>query len=265
MSSITMKDACHVARGFHGEMREMNKGQTYYRAVIMKAAIQNAVRFWQWDTSDLRWKDDIRKDVFLYMSTRYDEVPFMNYQQRQANLMYDFRLVTRYLTSDPRKREFIAGKNIRIGDELIWVDPDLVYQCGDEIELIWIKTGKSTYTNGHSQKSNERELQLWAGIKYGRQLGGKNIKASYYYLRKTTDYEDWARNDPSFFGNGGNVVRITDLYEGKPNELDIQMKALEDAYQFGYEPEEIDDAECENCPIYDLCKFQLPPTRLEQN
>jgi hypothetical protein len=175
----------------------------------------------------------------------------------------DNNRVMRYLKGESRKIFFPKGGTVQVGNRSYTVKPDAAAECGNQIELIIFKIGKPTTTQKGRGNAFQRDMQLYAMILYGRQLGYSNITASFYYLKKTGETEDWSSCDQNFFGGGGNIVQINDLYFGEPNDLDKKMEELIQKNEEGLAVEDQEEATCEYCKYYDICKYTLPPTRLE--
>ena len=252
MSHLTEADACKKSRAFKAPMGGDEKAENYFRSVICKDTIKNALIY------------NIRdpKAVMQYMMTRFPECGFRNYQQMRQNLLWDHFRVMRYLKSEGRKPSFPREDTVDIGDRQYKVKVDVAFECGKQVNLVLFKIGKPTMTQTGRNNEFARDLQLYAMVLYGRKLGYENITASIYFLKKDTDQSRMAACDPTFFG-GGNVVEITDIYNGVPNELDEKMAKKIAILKEGIEPEKQKEATCEMCEKYDLCKYALPPVRAE--
>ena len=263
MSTLTEADACKAARNFDYEVHDSTQPINYFRAAIIKSAIKWALILGKYNPKDLKEAKKNKLEVLGYMHSRYPECGFRNYQQKQQLLLMDNNRVMRYLKGESRRMIFPKGSTVRIGNRSYTVKPDVAAECGNQIELIMFKIGKPTTTQTGRGNAFQRDMQLYAMILYGRQLGYSNITASFYYLKKTGETEDWASCDQNFFGGGGNIVQKTDLYFGEPNDLDKEMAALIQRNENGFEADEQDEKTCDYCRYYDICKYTLPPTRLE--
>ena len=252
MSRLTEADACMVSRDFAFVPKESAQPENYFRTIIIRDTIRYALIY------------SVREPapVMEYMQSRYAECGFKNYQQKQAQLLWDHRRVMRYLKSEPRRPSFPAARAVRIGSAKYDVRVDAVFECGDQAELVVFKAGKPTMTRTGRGNAFQRDLQLYAMQLYGRQLGYKNITASFYFLRKDTDAPYWNKCEQNFFGNGGNVIQLKDLYDGEENELDRRMLPLVKKNEYGISGEEQDEKTCRYCDKYDICKYTLPPARL---
>ena len=198
-----------------------------------------------------------------YMQSRFPECGFKNYQQMQQQLLWDHRRVMRYLKGENRRPSFPKALPVRIGNRVYDVHCDAAFECGDQVELVIFKVGKPTMTQTGRGNAFQRDMQLYALQLYGRELGFKNITSSFYFLRKSSDTSYWNQCEQSFFGSGDNIIQITDLYDGVENELDRRMLPLIAKNDSGIAEEDQEESTCEYCDKYDICKYTLPPVRLE--
>ena len=262
VSSLNYANACKKHRNFPIPLTENNQGENYYRSIVIKDTIKNALKI-----MNRTGKMPTRKDVMQYMSSRYCECGFKNYQQKQETLIWDGNRTMRYLRSEYRVVTFPKGRNVMVGGKKIFVKVDAAFPCGDTVTLVLFKIGKP---NGMTQtgRNNDfaRDLQLYSMILYGRKLGYKNITACFYFLRKDSDTSNWSACEQNFFGGGGNVIEMNDLYDGsgEPNGLDLEMQEKINLNDEGIEPEEIKEEHCSYCPLYQVCKYTLPPIKAEQ-
>lgn len=252
MSKLTEASACRKSRGFSFVPREGAQPENYFRTVIVKDTIRNALIY---NVRDPR-------EVMQYMQGRYPECGFKNYQQMQQQLLWDHHRVMRYLKGESRKPSFPKGMPVKIGSKEYDVRCDVAFECGDQVELIIFKVGKPTMTQTGRGNAFQRDMQLYALQLYGRELGFKNITASFYFLRKSTDTSYWNQCEQNFFGSGDNIIQITDLYDGVPNELDRRMLPLITRNDSGIAAEDQEESTCEYCDKYDICRYTLPPARL---
>lgn len=260
MSTLTDSDCCtkkaELDRLFEGmPIRDTEKGQIYYRTIILKDTIKNALR------------NQIRdpKDIMQYMASRYPEIGYENYQQQQARLLFDHKRVMRYLNAEQRFPSFPKGKNIAVGCKTKFVHPDIVFDCGPSAEAVWYKMRQNrNMTQNPKKPTFDRYMQLYAGILYLREQGYKNIKASYYYLEKTTDRYNFNECDQSFFGSADNIITTEDIYLGSPTELDEEMKPYLTMMEEGVDPASLDEKKCRYCIFHEMCGFTRPPQKGEE-
>lgn len=258
--SLTKRAACHRARSFSAPQAAVNRniGSAGARTTAIRAVIRYA----------LERQDKKRSDIAWFLSNRYRAAGFATEEQKRQVLLSDLTVVMRYLRDEYRMPEFpdpadvmmtasdgrTVKKNVRV---------DAAFTCGSQVDLVVYKIGKATMTQSGEKGAFERDLKLYAMVLYGRLLGYRQITASLYYLRKNLDGTPGA--DPSFFGGGGNILTLSDVYTGSPNELDRQMDPLIQEYLDGYEPEEMSEKEdCIYCPYAALCTYQKPPARIEE-
>lgn len=258
ISSLNMTDLCHKKRiydeAFEGEsFKNTAKGTQYYRVMIVKSTIKYAL------IHGLTGKHADRKAVMNYMITRYPECEYQVYQQQQEILLHDHQRIMRYLKEEVRKPSFPAGKDIQIGDEVKFIHPDVVFACGDQAEAVWYKTRQNkAWSQTPKKPTFDRFMQLYAGVLYLRELGYKNIKASYYFLEKKSDRPNWYDCDQSFFGDTDNIITTSDIWEGNPNELDKQMQPYLQMIKDGVSSEALDEKDCMFCDCKQFCKYTLP-------
>ena len=254
-SKLTEADACVKSREFQVDLHENTQPENYFRAAIINSTIRAA----------LIYNERKPEAIMQYMKSRYPECGFKNYQQMQQQLLWDHRRVMRYLKAENRKPSFPKGMKVMVGDMPYIVKPHVAFECGTQVELVIFKIGKPTMTQTGRGNAFQRDLQLYAMVLYGRQLGFKNITASIYFLKKTSDSGCWNQCQQSFFGGGDNIIQVTDLYFGEENELDEKMKALIAKNEKGIPGEEQDESTCEYCKHYDICKYTLPPQKMEDS
>ena len=255
ISSISNASMCKKARDFHYKTITNEHPENYVRTAILRSTIASALIY--------RVKDP--KDIMEYMKARYEECGYLNYQQKKINLLWDHRLVMRYLNDETRIPVFPKSSVIEMGDRSFRVAPDMAFISGqddDTVELVQLRIGKPDVTSRGAKNALIRDLRLYAMIKYGREAGFKKITASMYFLKKSSDSSNWAQCEQNFFGGGGNIVSMTDLYDGTSNDLDLQMQAKLDILNNGMEPEHVCEEDCEHCDKYDLCKYLMPPMHI---
>lgn len=159
-------------------------------------------------------------------------------------------------------------KELEIGDYLISVKPDAVFDNGDSLEVVLYRAGKPTVTqNGKKRDASAGKcLELYFLLQYGRSLlkpgETRTVKASYYFLRKSTDKSSMLNSyfDPVYFAEkGGNVISIENIYTGGNDAvsgLDREYLKLLEEYSIGQECTEED---CKNCQWNNSCNYvELP-------
>lgn len=233
-----------------------SKSPNFFRAYICRDIIQNA----------LRYKVKKGKDVMEYMNGRYVEAGFINPQQKKQVLLDDWRKIMRYLREEKREPKFVkTGYPVLKDGELpIEVRPTVLFPVGDKVDIVLIKIGRPNVTKKGDKGKLARSLQLYAMIKYARMLGYKNITASFYFLTKSNDTNNWLTNDPLFFTGDSNIVSMSDLWDGTdtPNDLDKEMQPLIDLYYQGVD-ECIAEEHGQTCAYPELCRYKKAPIKVE--
>lgn len=270
--SLTKTSVCSKNRAYayQDESHDTNKGLAFFRAGICKDAIKNALRsnLRAFCVKNTKNSYDALKmygtEVRNYMDLRYAEVGFKVLQQQKEQVLWDWRRVMRYLNSEVRVASFPEKATVMLCGKSYTVAPDLSFETDkDTIEYVFLKNGKPFSNSKYSKEQNLQMIQLFAGIIYGRQKGYKSIRSSFYFLRKTDDVSQWAYCSQTF--GGSNVITLSDLYYGKPNELDDQMQALLDELANGVEGDSMCEKDCALCPNYDICKYNLPPVTTSED
>ena len=233
-----------------------SKSPNFFLAYICRDIIQNA----------LRYKIKKGKDVMEYMNGRYVEAGFINPQQKKQVLLDDWRKIMRYLREEKREPKFVkTGYPVLKDGELpIKVAPTVLFPVGDKVDIVLIKIGRPNVTKKGDKGKLARSLQLYAMIKYARMLGYKNITASFYFLTKSNDTNNWLTNDPLFFTGDSNIVSMSDLWDGTdtPNDLDKEMQPLIDLYYQGVD-ECIAEEHGQTCAYPELCRYKKAPIKVE--
>lgn len=233
-----------------------SKSPNFFRAYICRDIIQNA----------LRYKIKKGKDVMEYMNGRYVEAGFINPQQKKQVLLDDWRKIMRYLREEKREPKFVkTGYPVLKDGELpVEVRPTVLFPVGDKVDIVLIKIGRPNVTKKGDKGKLARSLQLYAMIKYARMLGYKNITASFYFLTKSNDTNNWLTNDPLFFTGDSNIVSMSDLWDGTdtPNDLDKEMQPLIDLYYQGVD-ECIAEEHGQTCAYPELCRYKKAPIKVE--
>lgn len=233
-----------------------SKSPNFFRAYICRDIIQNA----------LRYNIKKGKDVMEYMNGRYVEAGFINPQQKKQVLLDDWRKIMRYLREEKREPKFVKTGYpvLKEGELPIEVRPTVLFPVGDKVDIVLIKIGRPNVTKKGDKGKLARSLQLYAMIKYARMLGYKNITASFYFLTKSNDTNNWLTNDPLFFTGDSNIVSMSDLWDGTdtPNDLDKEMQPLIDLYYQGVD-ECIAEEHGQTCAYPELCRYKKAPIKVE--
>ena len=253
LSALKEAELCHKKRAFKYDPHVTDQKENYSRSIIAKATIRAA----------LIYKERDPKAIMEYMMSRYKECGFKNFQQKQAQLLWDHWRVMRLLRDIPTDANVIFPKadTVKIGNTEYEAKCDFALATGKTIEFVVIRIGKPDTTRKGKKGAYARDMKLFALILLGRKLGYQTIQASFYFLKKTTDRQSRGQCEQHFYG--ANVVSLNDFWQGKPNMLDDQMKDLIERHDEGLEPEEMKEEDCENCECKGICKYELPPLRAD--
>ncbi|MCD8083218.1 MAG: ATP-dependent helicase [Clostridiales bacterium] len=254
ISQITNASFCQKARAFEVKTKDTNKPENYTRAAVIKDTIKAALVFHERNP----------KNIMEYMASRYEECLFKNYQQKRINLLWDHRRVMRYLDDETRTPVFPKGHIVNLGTHSCMVKPDFCFvdQSRNGIEVVTLRIGKPDVTKSGRKNAEIRVLRLYAMILFGRSLGFRKITASYYFLKKSTDTQNWLTCDQSFFGSGGNVVSMKDIYDGEENETDRKVSRFIRMLDIGTPEDRMCKEDCDTCDKHDICKYLLSPVKL---
>ena len=255
------KNWCAAAREWDELKLESPKNTFYDNAIIVKEIIKG---FFQGKYEISDFSDLVSQGV------EDDYVTEKTGELRRHQLV---RCLERYCKCEFRHPYIPSGqKELEIGDYLVSVKPDAIFDDGCSLEVVLYRAGKPTITqNGKKRDGSAAKcLELYFLLQYGRSLlkdgETKTVKASYYFLRKSTDRSSMTNAywDPVYFGEtGGNVVSIEDLYTGGKNTvtgLDAEYLKLLEEYTVGQECTEED---CEKCQWNASCHYVELPKRYE--
>lgn len=250
--SITNANMCQKARAFNYDITDTNQPDNYFRTAIIRSAVVSALMYHERDP----------KNIMEYLKSRYEECGYKNFQQKRINMLWDHHRIMRYLNDESRSPIFPQSTKIEMAGKQYTVHPDFAFVNGDSVEVVQLGIGKPDVTKKGAKNALLRDLRLYAMVKYARQGGFKNITASMYFLRKSSDTNNWAQCEQFFFGGGGNVVSMTDVWTGTRNALDDQMETAMNILANGVAPESVCSEDCEHCDKYDLCKYLMPPMQI---
>lgn len=264
---FTEESNCAKNRGMKYQDKNTEIGINARRAMVIKDAIayalKNNVRAKAYTVGKNPYECEkiYEEYVTQYMSTRYDEVGFSTKQQKQLSILFDEHRVMRYLKAEVRACEdkafngFVDLKNGETSME-IFVNPDLVFETNkDTIEVVFIRNSKPFALKNPRKEIPMEMLTLYSAVLLARKKGYKNIKASYYFLKKSDDTSVWAYCPTQFFGS--NIITIGEMYG--EDTLDDAFAPLVAKYLENVEPEEKSEKACKFCKHWDICKYELPP------
>ena len=271
VSALKRNHLCTKSMHFDFEAKDNSSSEAGSRSQIVKDTIINALKY---DLKRLmkvcypngkqNYKDSEKaysRAVMEYMATRYDECGFINYQQKQEQLLWDHRRVMRYLNWERRIPSFPEPDTVELGNRTVQVKPDLLFESAPGVaEVVFLKNSfaqpRPRHKNG-ADEFYEYDLQLYSAILYARKKGYNNITASIYFMKKRSDCSNWYCCSQEFTGD--NIIRMIDLYDGKDNELDDKIRSQYfSCLNQGIDDEEMKGIDCRFCPHYDICKYELP-------
>lgn len=226
----------------------------------------------------------LMKDIMKgYLSGKYKKKEFMGLieeglddeqmllpEQRKAKASRLNKLFLRAANAEHRKPVFGGPKHVIVGNYRVYVLPDVIFYDKDSVEVVLYRLGKPTVTqNGRKQDASVNNcLELYFLLKYARKLvpPGETwtVKASYYFMRKSTDSSSELR-DPDFFsGNGGNVVTLEEIWSDKMGETPIDQTFLKQIDIYTEGSDMCNEENCKYCKIYPECSWQKLPEKYEQ-
>lgn len=179
----------------------------------------------------------------------------------------------RYLDSETRKPMIAQAKYFEICGEKILVRPDFIFDDGNTIEVVFIRASRPNVSmRGRKNDTGvNQSLELWFGLIYARSLREdipgaekRNLKSSYYFIRKDTD-RSYGLYDRDFFSKSGkNVVYLEESWDsegicaGKTDSGFIpQLEAF-------IEGTECTPDDCKTCANRTACEYQRSPEPFEK-
>lgn len=270
MHQLGNESACNKRRNFGFQVNE-KKGENYYKAVAVKQAAKAIVK-----GASL---EEVKKD----MEDAFKDIPYQS-QQRELLLSDSFAQIKRYISWETRPLIDAVSTNISLYDLMdVEVTPDFITAdtqpvierlydrksdkieereiADGTIEIIKLKVGRPM-----TQKSAKDDLGLLSMLMYGRkfyQSGRLQIKASYYYLKRT---DDSFGTNPSFKDfDEKQICQISEIYTGDGKETDEHFKPIVEDFVNGHEEMDCDPKDCEKCILYSVCKgYTEAPVAVER-
>lgn len=182
------------------------------------------------------------------------------------------RDLSRYIKSETRVPKIAHTKFFLIGDEKVRVKPDFIFDDGNTIEIVFMRSSRPDVTMRGKKNDTgvNQSLELWYGLIYGRAYReemkeeNRNIKSSYYFIRKDTD-KAFGLYDTDFFSNSGkNVVFLYEGYDEKGiNADDMNSKFFPQLEAFS-EGTECTPDDCKTCMNRTSCEYQKSPEPFEK-
>lgn len=191
-------------------------------------------------------------------------------EQRKAKAERLCKLFLRAANSEKRQATFVGPKHIVEGEYQVTVFPDAAFFEQDSVEVVLYRLGKPTVTQkGRKQDASVKNcLELYFLLRYARTLvpAGKiwKVKASYYFMRKTTDTADTLSDMDFFSGNGGNVVTLEEVWSDTMGDTpnDEMFRDQLETYTEGSDM--CGEDNCRYCKMYTQCFWQKLPEKYEE-
>ena len=191
-------------------------------------------------------------------------------EQRKAKAERLCKLFLRAANSEKRQATFVGPKHIVEGEYQVTVFPDAAFFEQDSVEVMLYRLGKPTVTQkGRKQDASVNNcLELYFLLRYARTLvpAGKiwKVKASYYFMRKTTDTADTLSDMDFFSGNGGNVVTLEEVWSDTMGDTpnDEMFRDQLETYTEGSDM--CGEDNCRYCKMYTQCFWQKLPEKYEE-
>ena len=186
-------------------------------------------------------------------------------EQRKAKAERLCKLFLRAANSEKRQATFVGPKHIVEEEYQVTVFPDAAFFEQDSVEVVLYRLGKPTVTQkGRKQDASVNNcLELYFLLRYARTLvpAGKiwKVKASYYFMRKTTDTADTLSDMDFFSGNGGNVVTLEEVWSDTMGDTpnDEMFRDQLETYTEGSDM--CGEDNCRYCKMYTQCFWQKLP------
>ena len=190
-------------------------------------------------------------------------------EQRKAKAERLCKLFLRAANSEKRQATFVGPKHIVEGEYQVTVFPDAAFFEQDSVEVVLYRLGKPTVTQkGRKQDASVNNcLELYFLLRYARTLvpaGIWKVKASYYFMRKTTDTADTLSDMDFFSGNGGNVVTLEEVWSDTMGDTpnDEMFRDQLETYTEGSDM--CGEDNCRYCKMYTQCFWQKLPEKYEE-
>ncbi len=248
---------------------ETEKGNAYERAVAHKDIIREV----------LTGKCDISEVADLV--DQGIESMYSLEETNKAAKQKETENLVRYLSNEHRTPHFVSKEVIEIGHDNIGIacKPDALFidSANREVEAVIYRSGSPSINQRTGIKADKVEnmkewFKLWVLKQYAYGYALKHLslkkgdvftaKASYYFMKKSTDNK--APRDNDFFsGMGGNIVFLEDKYKFG----ETVCATSDDQLFFKFIDEcdagiECTDKDCDACPAKANCKYTKAPVQL---
>ena len=183
------------------------------------------------------------------------------------------RDLARYLNSESRTPVIGEAKYFLIGDERVRVCPDFIFDDGQTLEVVFIRSSRPdvTFRGKKRDASVNSSLELWFGILYARAYrtelektdeyaAKRRLRSSYYFVRKDTD-RAYGLYDTDFFSKSGKNVVFFDEMPGCEKDTDEMFISQMEEFIEGTDQCTPDD--CKKCINRTSCEYQKAPEPFE--
>lgn len=186
------------------------------------------------------------------------------------------RDLRRYIDCETRKPEIAEAKYFEICGEKIRVCPDFIFDDGNTIEVVFVRGSRPNVTQSGKKvdASTKNCLELWFGIIYARYyrkmleakdkfVKNRNLRASYYFMRKVND-RSYGLYDENFFSKEGKNV----VYYEEMSDLESQRMTDElyfpQLLEFIKGTDQCTPEDCKKCINRTACEYQKTPEPFEK-
>ena len=179
------------------------------------------------------------------------------------------KVLKRYCRCEKRKLSIPDIRIVNIEDTLFRVKPDAIHDDGKTIEgIIYRNCMPDVTQTGHKRDGSVQKCtELYLVNEYLKELvpygQTRNLKASYYFLRKHGDSRQWSTD--FFDGAGRNIVSLEDVYanNGKSTKTanDLELVKQINEWEVG---RECSGEECLKCQLNLLCNYVGSPIHMEK-
>ena len=270
MSEFTGSSTCKNYYMIEDLKVDSEKGTAYERAVAHKDII-NEVLSGKAEMSEVN--DLVSQGI---------ESSYALDATNQAMLAKETDNLMRYLRNENRKSSKGTNELVDIHYENMGIpcSPDRVFvdEKNKIVEVVFYRSGSPSINEKTGIKPEKTDkmkewFKLWVGKWYAygyalKHLSLSNrdvfeVKSSYYFMKKSTDSGQKARDNDFFSGKGGNIVSLSDKYVfGAPyasTEIDDIFHKFIDECDAGFD---CTDEDCKFCPGKANCKYTKAPVKL---
>lgn len=253
---------CRELRKYDGldALMDTAKGAAYDDAILVKDIMRGYL------AGDFKIQD-----FMGLVEEGLDDGQMLLPEQRKAKAERICALLTRAASSEQREATFVKPGNVYAGGYEVTVCPDAMFAGLGWIELVLYRSGKPTVTQkGKKQDASVKNcLELYFLLKYARTMVPdgeyRTVKASYYFMRKTTDTSGCLSDMDFFSEKGGNVVTLEEEYlGGSTEETELDQEFLAQLAEFTEGMDGCQEDICRYCKMYMQCYWQKSPKKYEK-